>query len=131
MQHSVLSTLDHSAAHWITVQHTGSQCSTLDHSAAHWITVQHTGSQCSTLDHSAAHWITVQHTGSQCSTLDHSAAHWITQTKCTTSGQCNTRPVLGRVPRITSGGSLLRLMFQNFLETIQSSFSTKIKPTLL
>ena len=50
------------------------QCNTLQHTATHYKTLQHTATRCNTLQHAATHYNTLQHTATYC-ILHHTAPH--------------------------------------------------------
>ena len=78
-------TLQHTAAHYNTLQHITTHCNTLQHAVTHYNTLQHITTCCNTLPHTAAHYNTLQHSTSHCNTLQHTAAHYTLHSTSTLS----------------------------------------------
>ena len=87
-------TLQHSATHCNTLQHTTAWVTRriirLQHAATHGNILQHTAAHCSTLQHTAAHCNTLQHAAAHCNRLQHTATHYNT-TRHQAAAHCNTQ----------------------------------------
>jgi len=60
----------------VTLQHTATHCNTPQHTAAHRNTLQHTATHCNTPQHTAAHRNTQQYTATHCNAPQCTATHY-------------------------------------------------------